>query len=122
MATTVAELVWLQSLFKELGAKVDLPMELHCDKKAALQIDSNPMYHEITKHIEIDCHFIRERLQEGLVTTSYIASRDQLADIFTKALGKQMHTDMLFNLVLLDIFHHPTLGGVWKLVLVIFVV
>ena len=80
------------------------------------------MYHEITKHIEIDCHFIRERLQEGLVTTSYIASRDQLADIFTKALGKQMHTDMLFNLVLLDIFHHPTLGGVWKLVLVIFVV
>ncbi|XP_019225887.1 PREDICTED: uncharacterized protein LOC109207428 [Nicotiana attenuata] len=60
MATIVAELVWVHGLLEELGMKVDLPMELHCDNKAALQIASNPMYHERTKHIEIDCHFIRE--------------------------------------------------------------
>ncbi|XP_015170070.1 uncharacterized protein [Solanum tuberosum] len=76
MATTVAELVWLQGLLQELGAQVELPMELHCDNKAAIQIASNPMYHERTKHIEIDCHFIRERMQEGLVKTGYIASRE----------------------------------------------
>lgn len=46
MATTVAELVWLQGLLQELGAKVDLPIELYCDNKAAIQISSNPMYHE----------------------------------------------------------------------------
>ena len=60
MATTETELVWLQGLLKELVAEIDLPMELHCDNKAAMQIASNPMYHERTKHIEIDCHFIRE--------------------------------------------------------------
>ena len=107
MATTVAELVWLQGLLQELGASVELPMELHCDNKAAMQIASNPMYHEQTKHIEIDCHFIRER-QDGMVKTEYIASKDQMADIFTKALGKQLHSDMLFKLGMLDIFHHPT--------------
>lgn len=94
MATTVAKLVWLQILLKELGAQVELPMELHCENKAALQIASNPMYHERTKHIEIDCHFIRDRLQEGMITTSYIASKEQLPNIFTKALGKQLHTKM----------------------------
>ena len=108
METTVAELVWLQGLLQELGASVELPMELHCDNKAAMQIASNPMYHERTKHIEIDCHFIRERLQDGMVKTEYIASKDQMADIFTKALGKQLHSDMLFKLGMLDIFHHPT--------------
>lgn len=82
----VAELVWLQGLFKDLGAQVELPMHLHCDNKATMQIASNPMYHERTKHIEIDCHFIRERLQEGMIKTEYIASKEQMTDIFTKAL------------------------------------
>ncbi|XP_019246535.1 PREDICTED: uncharacterized protein LOC109226196 [Nicotiana attenuata] len=63
MATTVAELVWLHGLLEEVSMKVDLPMELYCDNKAALQIASNPMYHERTKHIEIDCHFIREKFK-----------------------------------------------------------
>jgi len=108
MASTVVELVWLQGLLQEIRVKVELPMELHCNNKVAMQITFNPMYHERTKHIEIDCHFIRERLQEGIVKTEYIASKDQMADVFTKALGKQLHSDMLFKLGMLDIFHHPT--------------
>lgn len=98
----------MQGLFKELGAEVELPIELFCDNKAALQIASNPMYHERTKHIKIDCHFIRERLQEGLITTKYIASKEQLTDIFTKGLGSQLHAEMLTKLGLLNIFHHST--------------
>lgn len=108
MAAIVAELVWLQGLFKELDATVELPIELHCDNKVALQIASNPMYLERRKHIEIDCHFIRERLQKGLITTSYIASKKQLADIFTKGLGNHLHAEMLSKLGLLNVFHHPT--------------
>lgn len=65
MATTVAELVWIHELLEELGVKVELPMELHCDNKAALQIASNRMYHERTKHIEIDCHFIRKNCNKA---------------------------------------------------------
>lgn len=67
MATTVAELVWVHGLLQELRAPVELPMELYCDSKAALQIASNPMYHERIKHIEIDWHFIRERLYQGMI-------------------------------------------------------
>nr|XP_016497889.1 PREDICTED: uncharacterized mitochondrial protein AtMg00810-like [Nicotiana tabacum] len=65
MATTVVELVWLHGLLEELGMEIDLPMELFCDNKATLQITSHPMYHERIKHIEIDCHFIREKLHQG---------------------------------------------------------
>ncbi|XP_019225026.1 PREDICTED: uncharacterized protein LOC109206644 [Nicotiana attenuata] len=61
MTTTVSELVWIIGLLKELGAQVEVPVELHCDSKTALQIAANPVYHERTKHIEIDCHFIREK-------------------------------------------------------------
>lgn len=54
MATTAAELVWLRGLLLELGAQIEFPIELHYDNKAGIQIASNPMFHECTKHIEID--------------------------------------------------------------------
>ena len=61
-------------------------MKLICDNKAALHIASNPVFHERTKHIEVYCHFIREKIASGCVATSFVNSNDQLADIFTKAL------------------------------------
>nr|XP_016477798.1 PREDICTED: uncharacterized mitochondrial protein AtMg00810-like [Nicotiana tabacum] len=111
MATAVAELVWVHGLLEELGLKVVLPMELHCDNKAALQIASNPMYHERTKHIEIDCHFIREKLQQGLIKTAHVSSRNQIADILTKALRKQLHSEMVGKLGMINIFSPPNLRG-----------
>ncbi|KAK4360837.1 hypothetical protein RND71_019789 [Anisodus tanguticus] len=74
MANAVAEIVWLVGLFKELGTSVHLPVRLHYDSKAVLQIAANSIYHERTKHIEIDCHFIREKIQEGLVHTEYVSN------------------------------------------------
>ncbi|XP_070044865.1 uncharacterized mitochondrial protein AtMg00810-like [Nicotiana tomentosiformis] len=91
MAHTVAELVWLSGLLRELQIDLQMPIDLYCDNKAALQIISNPMYHERTKHIEIDCHFLREKSQKGLIRTSHISSQEQPADILTKALGHQQH-------------------------------
>ena len=61
-------------------------MMLVCDNQAALHMASNPVFHEKTKHIEMDCHFIREKIVSGCITTSFVNSSDQLANIFTKPL------------------------------------
>ena len=61
-------------------------MKLTCDNQTALHIASNPIFHERTKHIEIDCHFISEKVASGCMATNFVNSNDQLADIFTKSL------------------------------------
>ena len=61
-------------------------MKLICDNQATLHIASNPVFHERTKHIEVGCHFIREKIASGCVATSFVNSNYQLADIFTKSL------------------------------------
>lgn len=72
MASTVAEIVWLVGLFQELGTSISLPVSLYSDSTSAIQIAAKPVFHERTKHIDIDCHFIREKVQDGLLVTTYI--------------------------------------------------
>ncbi|RVW98183.1 Retrovirus-related Pol polyprotein from transposon RE1 [Vitis vinifera] len=84
MTLATCELIWLKHLLREL--RFGKEMKLICDNQAALHIASNPVFHERTKHIEVDYHFIREKIASGCVTTSFVNSNDQLADIFTKSL------------------------------------
>lgn len=86
MAMATCELVWVKQLLKELKFGEISKMELVCDNQAALHIASNPVFHERTKHIEIDCHFVREKIFSGDIVTKFVKSNDQLADIFTKSL------------------------------------
>ena len=92
MATVTSEIVWLIALLKTFGLDHNQAASLYCDSRAALYIAANPVYHERTKHIEVDCHFIREKIQDGTLKTFHVPSRHQVADFFTKALGhKQFH-------------------------------
>ncbi|GMP79582.1 hypothetical protein CsSME_00035069 [Camellia sinensis var. sinensis] len=87
MANTCLEITWLRYILRDLRVNQKGPAPLYCDNQVALHIAANPVYHERTKHIEIDCQIVREKLQAGEISPIYISSRDELADIFTKALG-----------------------------------
>ena len=86
MALATCELIWLRHLREELRFGKDEQMKLICDNQAALHIASNPVFHERTKHIEVDCHFIGEKIASDCMTTSFVNSSDQLTDVFTKSL------------------------------------
>jgi len=77
LACLTAKIVWVTNLFKELGINVKEPVVVFCDNKAVIQIAANHVFHERTKHIEIDCHFVREKIQQRLISTIYIPTGDQ---------------------------------------------
>ncbi|XP_019095674.1 PREDICTED: uncharacterized protein LOC109130522 [Camelina sativa] len=87
MAMTCTELLWLKEVLQFLGVDHSQPMCLSSDSQAALQITANSVFHERTKHIESACHFIRDEITSGTITNAHIPTEEQLADIFTKALG-----------------------------------
>jgi hypothetical protein len=87
MALATTDLFWLRMLFKDLGIPLFSTPRLWCDNIGALALASNPVYHARTKHIEVDYHFIREKVLNGDISIKYISTHDQLADIFTKGLN-----------------------------------
>ena len=91
LSYTSRELVWLVYLLQDLRVKVPLPLVLYCDNKAANHIAHNPVFHERTKHLNIDCHYVKEKLEEGFLIPKFVRSQFQIADIMTKALGIQLH-------------------------------
>ena len=62
LAATIAELIWLGWLLQDLGVDCSIATKLHCDNRSAIQIAHNDVFHECTKHIKIDCHFILHHL------------------------------------------------------------
>jgi histone deacetylase 1/2 len=98
-ATT--ELIWVQSLLQELGVVQVRPPVLWCDNIGATYLSANPVFHARTKHIEVDFHFVRERVSQKQLQIRFISSKDQVADIFTKPLPLPLFNHCRHNLNLM---------------------
>jgi hypothetical protein len=85
LADATSELLWLRWLLTDMGAPQTTSTPIHCDNRSAIHIAHNDVFHERTKHIEIDCHFIRHHLQQSALHLLSVFSEDQLADVFTKS-------------------------------------
>nr|ABN08283.1 hypothetical protein MtrDRAFT_AC155889g9v2 [Medicago truncatula] len=96
MAAATCEFTWLRQLLQQLKLGDVKAMKLICDNQAALHIAFNLVFHERTKHIEIDCHFVRDKVLSGEIITDFVGSNDQLADIFTKSL-RGPHVESICN-------------------------
>jgi len=100
MANATAEIIWLEQLMTELGVKVQRTSILWCDNLGATYLSANPVFHARAKHIEIDFHFVRERVMRKQLQVRFISSGDQLADGFTKALPVAKMNTFVRNLKL----------------------
>ena len=97
MSSASAEVVWLRHLLEQLGFSQSHPTTRHVNNTSSIQIDANPIFHERTKHIEVDCHYIREALNNNIIFLSYISIDLQVVDIFTKVMTGQCHQFLVGN-------------------------
>ncbi|KAJ0568794.1 putative RNA-directed DNA polymerase [Helianthus annuus] len=107
MASTVSEILWLRWLLKELNVEQNNATQLFCDNLAVKHIANNPVFHERTKHVEMDCYFVRERVESNEVEPLHIDTKSQIADLFTKPLGSRQLGLLLGKLGICDP-HAPT--------------
>ena len=86
LASTTIELYWIRMLLRDFGLFLPHPPLLWCDNVSALTIATNPVFHARTKHIELDYHFVHEKVLRRDLLIKFISTHDQLADLFTKGL------------------------------------
>lgn len=93
VANVVSESCWIRNLLLELHCPIPKATLVHCDNISAIYLSGNPVQHQRTKHIEMDIHFVREKVSRGQVRVLHVPSRYQIADIFTKGLPRILFED-----------------------------
>jgi len=107
MTLGVCELLWIKNVLSDLGFKQNETIRLYCDNMSAIAIAHNLVPHDRTKHVEIDRHFIKEKLEAGIISFSFVRSELQLADVLTKGVSSKVFNESLFKFRMCDI-HAPT--------------
>nr|GEY00500.1 hypothetical protein [Tanacetum cinerariifolium]GEY00818.1 hypothetical protein [Tanacetum cinerariifolium]GEY05679.1 hypothetical protein [Tanacetum cinerariifolium] len=98
------EVMWILKILKEMKVDVQVHVPLHCDNNAAIHIAANLVFHEKTKHFELDLYFLREKIQEGFIKTEKVKSAENTTDVFTKGLSVKEHKFFCDKLGLLDLY------------------
>ncbi len=104
MAHIASKMLWVRSLLRDLGIDVSTPMQMFCDNQATIFIANNPVFHERTKYIKVDCHFIQDLLTQKQIAIPYVRSDDQLGDILTKPLARAFFQRMSSKLGMFDMY------------------
>ena len=104
MALGICDGIWLERLMRELGILTSEPMKAFCDNQSPINIAKNLVHHDRTKHVEIDRHFIKEKIENGTVSLLYTPTSQQIADILTKALPRKNFEDLSTKLGLINIY------------------
>ena len=104
MAHGVCGMLLLKQVLVELKRHIEVPMKLYSDNKATISIAHNPIQNDRTKQIEIDCHFIKEKLEEGVICMFFVPSTQRIADILTKGLFKSNFELLTSTLGMMNIF------------------
>lgn len=107
LASLSCELQWLQFLFRDFLIEFPQATSVYCDSKSAVYLAHNPTFHERSKHIEMNCHVIREKIVSKLIHLMPISTKEQLADVFTKPLHSPLFTALLSKLGLCSIQSPP---------------
>ncbi|RDY08252.1 Copia protein, partial [Mucuna pruriens] len=107
MTQGICEGLWIKIILDDIKVKYERPIKLFCDNNSTISIAYNSIQHDKTKHIEIDKHFIKEKLDSGLIVTTHVPTRLQMADVFTKGLPTIRFQEFSGKLGMIDI-HLPT--------------
>ncbi|XP_071688190.1 uncharacterized mitochondrial protein AtMg00810-like [Rutidosis leptorrhynchoides] len=102
VANVVAKTCWLRNLLLELHNPLSKATLVFCDKVSAVYLSGNPVQHQRTKHIELDIHFVREKVARGQVRVLHVPTRFQIADIFTKGLPRVLFEEFRYSLCIRD--------------------
>lgn len=101
---TALKILWLESLLSYLNIIITQSIQLFCDSMSAIHIAMNLVMHERTKYIEIDCHFIIEKVLIGVIRPKYINTKKQPVDLLTKALHPTQFKYLLSKLNIRNIY------------------
>ena len=104
LAQGICEGMWLKRLLEELKVKTEGPINMKSDSQSAIAIAKNPIHHDRTKHVEIDRHFISEKVEKQIITLNHVSSQHQTADILTKALHRPNFHDLCSKLGMISIY------------------